>query len=141
MRRMGKRTLFLVGIAATLAVGALWHGPFGAGARLAARMEARTQQLLVDWDMTQVHGKVVQAPLRREVILSGKANDFQRGELKRLVGLLPGVEAVAFEGERRDDPLPLVVEAELAALIGFCIGLIIAYLGELRRRSRQWDRI
>ena len=138
---MGKRTLFLLGVAATLAVGALWHGPLGAGARLAARMEARTQQLLVEWDMTQVRGKVAQGPLRREVLLSGKADDFQRGELKRLVGMLPGVEAVAFEREQRDKPLPLAVEAELAALIGFGIGLIIAYLGELRRRSRQWDRI
>jgi hypothetical protein len=91
--------------------------------------------------MTQVRGKVAQGPLRREVLLSGKADDFQRGELKRLVGMLPGVEAVAFEGEQRDKPLPLAVEAELAALIGFGIGLIIAYLGELRRRSRQWDRI
>lgn len=138
---MRNRTLFLIGIAGTLAAGALWHGPLGAGARLSARMEARTQQLLAEWDMTQVRGRVAQAPLRREVILGGRADDFQRSELKRLVALLPGVEAVAFDGEKRDQPLPLVVEAELAALIGFCIGLIIAYLGELRRRSRQWDRI
>ena len=137
---MGKRTLILAGIAVTLAVGALWHGPLGAGTRLAGRMEARTQYLLKDWDMTQVRGAMAQAPLRREVILTGPADDFQRGELKRLVGLLPGVEAVSFADEPREDPLPLVVQAELAALIGFCIGLIIAYLGELRRRSRQWDR-
>ena len=91
---MGKRTLILAGIAVTLAVGALWHGPLGAGARLAGRMEARTQYLLKDWDMTQIRGAMAQAPLRREVILTGPADDFQRGELKRLVGLLPGVEAV-----------------------------------------------
>ena len=137
---MGRRTLLLAGIAITLAAGALWHGPLGAGARLAARMEGRTQQLLVEWDMTQVRGAVAKAPLARRVILSGKADDFQRRELKKLVALLPGVEAVSFAGEPAPKTLPLVVEAELAALIGFSIGLIIAYLGELRRRSRQWDR-
>lgn len=137
---MRKRTLFLAGMAATLAAGALWHGPLGAGARLAARIEGRTQQLLVEWDMTQVRGAVPKAPLARRVVLSGKADEFQRGELKKLVGLLPGVEAVSFAGEPEPNSLPLVVEAELAALIGFGLGLIIAYLGELRRRSRQWDR-
>jgi hypothetical protein len=36
--------------------------------------------------------------------------------------------------------LPLLVEAELAALISFGIGLVLAYLLELRRRSRaQWS--
>lgn len=138
--RMGNRTLLLTGIAATLAAGALWHGPLGAGPRLAARMEARTQQLLVDWDMQQVRGTMAQAPMRREMVLAGPADDFQRSELKRLVALLPGVEAVSFDDEPRENPLPLVVQAELAALVGFGIGLIIAYLGELRRRSRQWDR-
>src|SRR5689334_11854893 len=105
---MGKRTLLLAGIAATLAAGALWHGPLGAGARLAARMEGRTQQLLVEWDMTQVRGAVAKNPLARRVVLSGPADSFQRGELKKLVRLLPGVEDASFADEPAPGTLPLV---------------------------------
>lgn len=137
---MAKRTFLLAGIAATLAAGAVWHGPLGAGARMAAKMEARTQQFLSDWDLPEVHGDMARAPLSRQIVLTGPANDFQRSEAKRRIEMLPGVADAVFADERASPPLPLVVEAELAALVGFCIGLIIAYLGELRRRSRQWDR-
>lgn len=37
--------------------------------------------------------------------------------------------------------IPLWIEAELIALAGFGIGLLIAYLVELRRRAHRWDRI
>lgn len=137
---MGKRTLLLAGIAATLAAGALWHGPLGAGTRLAVRMETRAQQFLNDWDVPELRAHAATSPLSRQIVFSGPADEFQRRELRRLGPLLPGVESVAFAGEPSDPPLPLVVEGELIALIGFCVGLIIAYLGELRRRSRQWDR-
>lgn len=36
--------------------------------------------------------------------------------------------------------MPLLVEAELLALGGFCVGLLLAYLVELRRRAHRWDR-
>jgi hypothetical protein len=36
--------------------------------------------------------------------------------------------------------MALLVEAELMALVGFSVGLLLAYLYELRRRSRRWDR-
>lgn len=137
---MGKRTLLLAGIAATLAVGGLWHGPLGAGARLAARIEARSQQVAIDWDIPVVRARVATAPLRRTVILSGPANDFQRSEMVRLVSMVPGVAAATFDATGGNRSLPLALEAGLLALIGFAVGLIIAYLGELRRRSHQWDR-
>ena len=137
---MGKRTLFLIGVAATLAAGALWHGPLGAGARLAAEIEARSNQLMVDWDVPQIKAKVANRPLSRHVLLTGPADDFQRREIKRLGAMLPGGAKYSFVDERASNPLPLVVEAELLALLGFALGLIIAYLGELRRRSHQWDR-
>jgi membrane associated rhomboid family serine protease len=34
--------------------------------------------------------------------------------------------------------LPLLVEAELLALSGFGMGLLLAYLFELRRRARRF---
>ena len=36
--------------------------------------------------------------------------------------------------------MPLIVEALLLSLGGFCVGLLLAYLVELRRRARRWDR-
>lgn len=36
--------------------------------------------------------------------------------------------------------MPLLVEAELLALGGFFVGLLLAYLVELRRRARRFDR-
>ena len=36
--------------------------------------------------------------------------------------------------------MPLLIEAELLALGGFSVGLLLPYLAELRRRSRRYDR-
>lgn len=36
--------------------------------------------------------------------------------------------------------MPLLLEAELMALGGFSAGLLLAYLAELRRRARRFDR-
>jgi hypothetical protein len=36
--------------------------------------------------------------------------------------------------------LPLLIEAELMALTGFGLGLLLTYLLEIRRRSRRFKR-
>ena len=36
--------------------------------------------------------------------------------------------------------LPLLLEAEIMALTGFGIGLLLAYLIDLRRRARRFKR-
>ena len=36
--------------------------------------------------------------------------------------------------------IPLLVEASLLALTGFAIGLLVAYVGELRRRANRWKK-
>jgi hypothetical protein len=36
--------------------------------------------------------------------------------------------------------LPLLIEAELMALSGFGLGLLLTYLLELRRRARRFKR-
>ena len=36
--------------------------------------------------------------------------------------------------------VPLLLEAELLGLVGFSAGLVIAYVVELRRRARRYDR-
>jgi hypothetical protein len=50
---------------------------------------------------------------------------------------LPGVSSVRWSD--RGGGIPLVAEGELAAMLGFLGGLLIAYLVELRRRyNAQW---
>jgi hypothetical protein len=36
--------------------------------------------------------------------------------------------------------IPLAVEAELFALAGFAIGMVLAYIAELRRRANRWKK-
>lgn len=36
--------------------------------------------------------------------------------------------------------IPLAVEAQLLALAGFAIGMVLAYIGELRRRANRWKK-
>ena len=36
--------------------------------------------------------------------------------------------------------IPLAIEAQLFGLAGFAIGLVLAYIVELRRRANQWKK-
>ena len=36
--------------------------------------------------------------------------------------------------------IPLAVEAELLALAGFAVGMLIGYVVELRRRANRWKK-
>jgi hypothetical protein len=36
--------------------------------------------------------------------------------------------------------IPLAIEAQLFGLVGFAIGMVLAYVRELRRRANQWKR-
>jgi len=36
--------------------------------------------------------------------------------------------------------IPLAAEAQLFGLAGFAIGIVLAYIAELRRRANQWKR-
>jgi hypothetical protein len=36
--------------------------------------------------------------------------------------------------------IPLVIEAELLAFGGFALGMLLAYIAELRRRANQWKK-
>ena len=94
---MNRRVLVLIGLAATLGFSALWHGPLGAGDRLAQRVE-RDARLRLDRDeMYQVQARIQREPLARRLILSGPADDFQRGELVRRLDETPGVLEVRWD--------------------------------------------
>ena len=101
---MTNRQKLLAGAAASIAFAELWHGPLGAASRLTGHVE-RTARAQLDHDeMTQVQARLARAPLSRTLILSGPADDFQRKELLRVMGEVPGV------GEVRWDPASLPQE-------------------------------
>ena len=92
---MNRALLLGAGIAATLAVTAVWNGPLGGGGRFAASVEAAARAQLDRDEMSQVQARLERGPLSRRLILSGPADDFQRTEIVRRMEALPGVgEAV-----------------------------------------------
>ena len=94
---MNRRTIVLTGIAATVGFTALWHGPLGAGEELARKVESDARQQLDRDEMFQVQAHLQRGPLRRVLILSGPADDFQRSELIRRLDTVPGVLDVRWD--------------------------------------------
>lgn len=88
---MTRSYIVVIGIFVVIGLTWLWHAPLGKGERLAAGIETRARAMLDGYEMTQVQARVERGPLTRRVILSGPADDFQRGEIKRLVEAQPGV--------------------------------------------------
>lgn len=102
---MNRGLIFFAGIAATLAFAALWHGPLGAGERLATRADKIARATLLLYERPMNSATLERGPLARRMILSGPADDFQRSELVRIMGQVPGVNQV------RWDPASLPQEA------------------------------
>src|SRR5689334_7034350 len=124
-KRHGRVVPHAAGIVAAVALAALWHGPAGGADRFAASVEQGIQKTLVYYEMTQVTGHLHHGPLTRQVLLSGSADDFQRSELVRLINHVPGVESTTWSAD--GGGLPLIVEGGLVAVLGFLLGLVLAY--------------
>lgn len=101
---MNRALIFLGGVAAVLAVTALYHGPLGGGDRFAASVEGNARAQLAHDEMTQVQAHVQHDPLTRTLILTGPADNFQRTEIARRMEALPGI------GEARWDAGSLPTE-------------------------------
>lgn len=93
---MTRTAILAIGIAAVIGLTWIWHGPLGAGDRLAARVDARARTMLDHYEMTHVDARMERGPLARRVILSGPADGFQRREIKRMVETQPGVAEAAW---------------------------------------------
>ncbi|MES2135956.1 MAG: hypothetical protein V4502_02700 [Pseudomonadota bacterium] len=133
-----RRSALLAGIAASIALAALWHGPFGAADRFSAEVERNARRTLDDFEMVQIKAHLHHGPLSRHLLLSGPADDFQTSELARITGAIPGVSRAQWTPEPAGPPL--ILEGAAVSLIGFLIGLLLAYLVELRRRhNAQWN--
>jgi len=134
----GRRWLLVDGaLVAAVACSLLWSGPLGGARQFIKRVEGEVHETLVYYEMTQVHARLGRAPLNRQVILEGPADDFQKSELARIIGDLPGVSIATwhYQGAR-----PIILEGALASWLGFLLGWLLAYLVEWRRRENaQWS--
>ena len=139
-RRKAKRALAIaIGAIAAVALAALWHGPMGAAERFSAAVEREVRNAFVYYEIPEVSGRLHHGPLTRRVLLSGPADDFQRSELVRHMGEVPGVASATWSKDDRGG-VPLIVEGAAVAVLGFLLGLLVAYLVELRRRyNAQWN--
>ncbi len=136
-RRTRRNIALAIGVLLSAAAAALWHGPLGAADRFTAQVERNARATLNYNEIPQVAAHLHHGPLTRRLALSGPANDFQRSELVRIMGGLPGVSTASWSGA--NGGLPLVAEACMVAVAGFLLGLVLAYLIELRRRyNAQW---
>ena len=134
------RRILLAGLAAALVLCAFWHWATAAN-RFVAFVEQAGSAELRHQEMTTVTAKLERGPLRRTFLLDGPADPFQRGELVRIMGSIPGAATARWSNPPLGGRaiLPLIAEAEIMAVIGFLFGLLLAYLLELRRRSNaQW---
>jgi hypothetical protein len=133
-----RRVAFLVaGAALSIVAAALWHGPLGAADRFTTKIERIARDVLAANDAPNgVNVQIHHGPLTRQLILSGPGNDFQQAEAARLLEQIPGVSEATWT---RSAGIPLVIEGAIAAVLGFLLGLLLAYLVELRRRhNSQW---
>jgi hypothetical protein len=127
-------------VLAVVGVAALWHGPLGASDRFRSEVEQVARTTLDYYELPQVQARLERGPLTRRLLLSGPADDFQRRELVRIMAEVPGAGSARWtNGAAVGFVLPLLAIAELMALAGFGLGLVISYLLELRRRARaEW---
>ena len=94
---MSRRTILLLGLAATMGFAALWHGPLGAGERLINDTEASARRTLDYYELPMIQAKLQRNPLSRRLVLSGPADNFQRSELVRILDETPGVLEVRWD--------------------------------------------
>jgi hypothetical protein len=95
---------FLIGLAAALLAGWIGHGPLGQGAAFIDRLDAQAKAVVRQSELP-VQVRFERDPLRREAILSGHADQFQREGMGSLPGIngriaaIPGVSGVRWEGQ------------------------------------------
>lgn len=139
-RKKRGRWAIVAGVGFILLAAWIWNGPLGTGSRFASTAERQTRQVLLDFEMAPVRAIVESDPLTRTLVLNGPADDFQRAELVRILNDVQGIGSVHWANQRAPFMLPLLLELELVALLSFGLGLLMAYLLELRRRSNaQWS--
>src|SRR5262245_711460 len=101
---MSRAIKFLIGLAAALLAGWIAHGPLGRGEAFVDRLDAEAKAVIRANELP-IHVRFERDPLRREAILSGQADQFQREGMRGFPGIngrvaaVPGVSGVRWESE------------------------------------------
>lgn len=144
---MPKTVKILVGLAATLLMGWIWHGPMGRGEAFVAGLETEARSQIAPLALPGIEVRFGRDPLTRTATLSGPANDLQREGLGSEWGVsdyvraIPGVAGIRWADEpHRDRILPLLAETSLLLVLAYAAGLGLgALLFGRRRRSSFLD--
>jgi OOP family OmpA-OmpF porin len=141
---MSSAVKILIGFAATLIMGWIWHAPLGRGEGFVQQLETQARASIAPVGIAGVDVRLSRSPLSRAAILSGPANDLQREGLGSEMGLsdyvraVPGVGSVRWADERRAaGGLPLLAETLIQLTVAFLLGLGLGSLlfGRRRRSS------
>jgi hypothetical protein len=141
---MSRTVKFLIGLAAALLVGWIWHGPAGQGERLANRIEADARNLVNQARLPGMSVRIERDPLRRDLVVSGEANDLQREGLGSQNGVMDYARATEGAGRVRwdDEParfsLPLIAETLGVAAIAYLLGALLGALFFNRRQRHSF---
>jgi hypothetical protein len=135
---------FPIGLSLVLAIGAIFHGPLGGGARFVDSLDARADRRLSVVDLPGIAAKFGRAPLSRTATLSGEASEFQREGLGSFPGLnerietIPGAGGIHWAGEPAPFTLPLIVETLLQLTAAYLVGFLIGRLWFGRRQRTSY---
>jgi hypothetical protein len=101
---MSATVKFLIGLAAALLAGWVGHGPLGQGEAFIDQLDAQAKAVVRQSELP-VQVRFERDPLRREAILSGHADQFQREGMGGFPGIngrvaaISGVSGVRWEGQ------------------------------------------
>lgn len=141
---MSSAMKFLIGLAAVLIMGFVWHGPLGNGARLIDALEAQARTAAAEGELPGIEVRMGRDPLARSAVISGQANDLQREGLgqtgmgiKDYVRKVEGISSVRWSDEPGGGGLPLLAETLILIGLAFLLGLAAAWLlwGRPKRES------
>lgn len=102
---------FVIGLAASLATGWIYHDPAGNGERLVGALEAQARAAVAKAAVPGVEVALGRDPLSRTATLSGPADQLQRdglGSLPGLTDIVAGVEGVS--AVKWSNPPPAAIE-------------------------------
>ena len=133
----------LIGLAALLVMGWIWHGPAGRGEAFAQALETQARAAIAPIGLPNIHVQMARHPLRRVALMSGPADDIQREGMGSEMGLsdyvraVPGVGGVHWTDEKGGPGgLPMLVETWLCLILAYAAGLGLGAL-LFGRRKRQ----
>jgi hypothetical protein len=140
---MTRPAKFLIGLAAALLMGWIWHGPAGQGAALVDGLERQVRTAVAAARLPGASVRMEREPLRRAATISGTADAIQREGLgsgwgvKDYARAVEGLSDVRWDDEPGPGGLPLLAETliviALAYLLGFGLGWLL--FGRRRRES------